>query len=147
MVSTYGAVFKRTSPGTKSFGGYANYWRGPSHFTVPIPSNLDPAAAAPMLCGGVTVYSPLVQYGAGSTARDVGVIGIGGLGHFAILFAKALGANVTAITHSERKVEDAKALGASNVIITHGHVDDAVKGHERSLDLLLCSSSGSTRVK
>lgn len=141
MTGTYGGIFHRTSAGSKSFGGYANYWRGPSHFAVPIPAGLDPAAAAPMLCGGVTVYSPLAQYGAGKQAKDVGIVGIGGLGHFAVLFAAAMGANVTAITHSEKKVEDCKKLGASKVIITHGHVDDAVKGHERSLDLIVCASS------
>jgi D-arabinose 1-dehydrogenase-like Zn-dependent alcohol dehydrogenase len=146
MTGTYGGIFHRTSAGSKSFGGYANYWRGPSHFAVPIPAGLDPAAAAPMLCGGVTVYSPLAQYGAGKEAKDVGIVGIGGLGHFAVLFAAAMGANVTAITHSEKKVEDCKKLGASKVIITHGHVDDAVKGHERSLDLIVCASSESTRT-
>jgi alcohol dehydrogenase (NADP+) len=76
-----------------------------------IPDGLDPAMAAPMLCGGATVYSPLTQYGAGKEAKDVGVIGIGGLGHFALIFAKALGANVTAISHSESKKEAAEKLG------------------------------------
>jgi alcohol dehydrogenase (NADP+) len=94
-----------------------------------------------MLCGGVTVFSPLIKYGAGTTAKDVGVIGIGGLGHFALLFAKAMGAEVTAISHSQRKVEDAKAMGATKFITTHGHVDDAIKGHERSLDLIICTTS------
>lgn len=69
-----------------------------------IPDGLDPALAAPMLCAGATVYSPLVQYGAGTDeVKDVGVIGIGGLGHFALLFAKALGCKTTAISHSESK--------------------------------------------
>lgn len=141
QVGTYAGIFKRTSNGSKSYGGYSNFWRGPAHFTIKIPAGLDPAAAAPMLCGGVTVYSPLVQYGCGKTAKDVGIVGIGGLGHFGVLFASALGANVTAITHSDRKTEDAKKLGASKVIVTHGDTPAAVKGHERSLDLIVATTN------
>lgn len=144
-VGTYAGIFYRenAAKGQKSYGGYANYWRGPTRFVVQIPEGMDPAAAAPMLCGGVTVFSPLQQYGAGKTAKDVGVVGIGGLGHFAVLFANAMGANVTAITHSSSKDEDAKKLGASKVIHTGEDTAEAVKGHERSLDLIICSSSGS----
>jgi alcohol dehydrogenase (NADP+) len=98
-----------------------------------------------MLCGGTTVYSPLKKYGAGTTAKDVGVIGIGGLGHFALIFAKAMGANVTAISHSANKEEDAKKMGATNFIVTGDDAAAAVKGHERSLDLIICSSSESPR--
>ena len=94
-----------------------------------------------MLCGGTTVYSPLKKYGAGTTAKDVGVIGIGGLGHFALIFAKAMGANVTAISHSANKEEDAKKMGATNFIATGDDATAAIKGRERSLDLIICSSS------
>ncbi|KAI9634513.1 NADP-dependent alcohol dehydrogenase [Dioszegia hungarica] len=141
IVGTYCAKFSRTSSGSKSYGGYANFWRGPAHFTLPIPSNIDPAEAAPMMCGGVTVFAPLKQYGAGTTAKDVGVVGIGGLGHFAVLFATAMGANVTAISHSHKKDEDAKKLGAKKVIVTGDDVKAAFKGHERSLDLIIVSSN------
>ena len=112
-VGTYGAKYKRgAGKGDKSYGGYSDMHRAPGHFVMKIPDGLDPALAAPMLCGGGTVYSPLTQYGAGTEGvKDVGVIGIGGLGHFAILFAKALGANVTAISHSESKKEAAEKLG------------------------------------
>ncbi len=111
-VGTYGGKYKRgAGKGDKSYGGYADTHRAPGHFVMKIPDGLDPAVAAPMLCGGATVYSPLTQYGAGKEAKDVGVIGIGGLGHFAILFAKSLGANVTAISHSESKKEAAEKLG------------------------------------
>jgi alcohol dehydrogenase (NADP+) len=80
MVGTYNGVYKKgNGKGDKSYGGYANYNRAPGHFVMKIPDGLDPAFAAPMLCGGVTVYSPLTQYGAGTTAKDVGIIGIGGL--------------------------------------------------------------------
>ncbi|KAK8847355.1 hypothetical protein IAR55_005212 [Kwoniella newhampshirensis] len=141
QVGTYNGKYYRTSEGSKSWGGYANYWRGPSHFVLPIPKEIDPAEAAPFLCGGVTVFSPLKQYGAGTTAKDVGIIGIGGLGHFALIFAKALGANVTAISHSDHKKDDALKLGASDFLVTGDDVEDAVKGRERSLDLLICTSN------
>lgn len=94
-----------------------------------------------MLCGGVTVYSPLKQYGAGTTAKNVGIVGIGGLGHFGLLFAKAMGAHVTAISSSHRKDEDAKKLGADQVLVMGKDPKAAFKGHERSLDLIICTSS------
>ena len=102
---------------------------------------MDPAAAAPMLCGGATVYSPLKQYGAGTTAKDVGVVGLGGLGHFAVLFAKAMGANVTVISHTDRKKEDAEKMGASTFISTANDHAKAVEPHRRSLDLIVSTSS------
>ena len=70
-----------------------------------------------MLCGGLTVFSPLIRNGAGP-GKKVGVIGIGGLGHYAVLFAKAMGAEVYAFTHSSNKMEDAKKLGADHVVDT-----------------------------
>ena len=145
ICGTYAAKFSRgpNGKGHQSQGGYADKWRGPSHFAVHIPDSLDPSEAAPMLCGGVTVYSPLKKYGAGTTAKEVGVIGIGGLGHFALIFAKAMGANVTAISHSSNKEEDAKKMGASKFIATGGDAAAAVKGHERTFDLIICSSSAS----
>lgn len=79
IVPTYGG---RHYEGTKSFGGYADFSRVPGHFVIPIPDGVPSAVAAPMLCGGVTVYSPLKQYGAGTERKRVGIIGIGGLGHF-----------------------------------------------------------------
>jgi alcohol dehydrogenase (NADP+) len=127
--------------GDRSQGGYANYNRSPAHFAVKIPDGLDPAVAAPMLCGGVTVYSPLKQYGAGP-GKDVGIIGLGGLGHFGVLFAAAMGANVTVISHSNSKEADAKKMGAKRFIATHD--DDKVftkEGNKRSLDLIICTTN------
>ncbi|WVQ81645.1 hypothetical protein IAT38_003769 [Cryptococcus sp. DSM 104549] len=141
MTGTYNDKFKRTSAGSKTYGGYANYWRGPSHFTFLIPAGLDPAFAAPMLCGGVTVYTPLKQYGAGTTAKKVGVVGIGGLGHFAVLFAKAMGAEVTAISHGESKREDAAKLGADHFLVSGDDAKKAFKGKARTLDLIICTSN------
>lgn len=88
------------------------------------------------------VYSPLKQYGAGTTAKKVGVIGIGGLGHFALLFAKALGAEVTAISHTESKKEDAMKMGASHFLATHGD-EKAFDAHKRTLDLIIATTNDS----
>ncbi|GAA5877088.1 hypothetical protein JCM1840_005306 [Sporobolomyces johnsonii] len=141
QVGTYAGVYYRgNGKGDKSYGGYANYHRAPGHFVMKIPDGLDHASAAPLMCGGVTVYSPLTQYGAGKTAKDVGIIGIGGLGHFGLLFAKALGANVTAISHSESKKADAEKMGASRFIATHGK-DTNFDQYKKSLDLIICTSN------
>ncbi|WWC86964.1 uncharacterized protein L201_001845 [Kwoniella dendrophila CBS 6074] len=141
-VPTYNGKFNRTSKDSKSYGGYANYWRGPSHFAIPLPKELDPAEAAPMLCGGGTVYSPLVQFGAGTEkCKNVGIIGLGGLGHFGVLLGNALGAEVTVISHSSRKQKDAEELGAKHFLVTGDDEAKAFKGHERSLDLIICTSN------
>lgn len=136
-----GVYKKGNGKGDKSYGGYANYHRAPGNFVLKVPAGLDPAFAAPLMCGGVTVYSPLKQYGAGTTAKDVGIVGIGGLGHFGLLFAKALGANVTAISHSESKKADATAMGATTFIATHSGGDADFAPYRRSLDLIICTTS------
>ncbi|GAA5939238.1 hypothetical protein JCM3775_007165 [Rhodotorula graminis] len=143
QVGTYAGKYYREGPGkgAKSYGGYANYHRAPGHFVIKVPDGLDHALAAPMLCGGVTVYSPLVQYGAGKEAKDVGIVGIGGLGHFGLLFAKALGANVTAISHSESKKADAEKMGATRFIATHSGKEDDFKPYARSLDLIVATTN------
>jgi len=84
----------------------------------------------------------LRQYGAGGEkAKDVGIVGIGGLGHFGLLFAKALGANVTAISHSESKKADAEKMGATRFIATHSGKDDDFAPYKRSLDLIICTTN------
>lgn len=114
-IFTYGM---RHRNGDKTYGGYAKYHRCPSHFVIKIPKGLDSAVAAPMLCGGVTVYSPLKYYGAGP-GKKVGVVGVGGLGHFAVLFAKALGADeVVGISRKADKRNDAISLGCDDYIAT-----------------------------
>ncbi|EKG16378.1 Alcohol dehydrogenase superfamily zinc-containing [Macrophomina phaseolina MS6] len=115
VVSTYGSVY----PGSeeKSYGGYANYNRTPGHFVFKIPDEISSEHAAPVMCGGVTVYSPLKRYGA--KGKRVGIVGLGGLGHFGVLFAKALDASeVVVISRSHAKEEDAKKLGADRFIAT-----------------------------
>ena len=129
MVPTYNGKY---DDGSKSYGGYGNYWRGPSHFVFRIPDALDSSHAAPMLCAGVTVYSPLKKNGCGP-GKKVGVVGLGGLGHFGILYAKALGADsVTAISRSVGKKEDALKIGADRFIATNDD-EDWTNQHARSV--------------
>lgn len=139
MVGTYNGVHYN---GDKSYGGYALYHRAPSHFVIKIPDAIPSAEAAPMMCGGITLYSPLKHYGCGP-GKKVGVVGIGGLGHFGILFAKALGADkVVAISRKANKREDALKLGADEYIATDDEPDWA-KTHNRSLDLIVSTVSSS----
>jgi alcohol dehydrogenase (NADP+) len=115
MVATYNSTHYN---GGKSYGGYAAYHRCPSHFVIKIPAGLKPEYAAPMLCGGVTVYSPLKHFGAGP-GKKVAVIGVGGLGHFAVLFAKALGVDeVVGISRKGEKRQEALDLGCDEYIGT-----------------------------
>ncbi|KAL1968459.1 hypothetical protein VTN77DRAFT_1988 [Rasamsonia byssochlamydoides] len=137
-VDTYNARF---ADGSKSYGGYANYNRTPGHFVVKIPDALDSAEAAPMLCGGITVYSPLKRNGCGTTAKRVGIVGIGGLGHFGLLFAKALGAEkVVAISRSSSKKADALQMGADEFIAT-SEDDKWFEKHANTLDLIVSTVS------
>jgi uncharacterized zinc-type alcohol dehydrogenase-like protein len=96
-------------------GGYAERVRANSRFVFPIPDSLGSEHAAPLLCGGITVYNPLRSHGVNPSSR-VGVIGIGGLGHMAIQFARVFGAEVTAFSTSAGKEEEARALGAHHFV-------------------------------
>lgn len=137
-VGTYNS---RYPDGSYSMGGYATHTRVHEHFVVKIPEKLSSAAAAPMLCGGITVYSPLKKWGAGPGVK-VGIVGVGGLGHFGILFARALGSDkVVALSRSSRKKEDALALGADSFIATDEEEKWGRK-HARTLDLIICTVSG-----
>ncbi|OAL44132.1 GroES-like protein [Pyrenochaeta sp. DS3sAY3a] len=127
--------------GDKAYGGYAKSWRGPAAFAIPIPEGLASETAAPLMCGGVTVYNPLVTYGAGPGKR-VGVVGVGGLGHFALLFAKALNCDkVVAISRSSSKKADALELGADEFIAT-GEDTAWMTKNANSLDLIISTVSG-----
>lgn len=121
-----------------TYGGYSTAIVVDENYVVRVPEALDPAAAAPLLCAGVTSYAPLAraQVGPGMT---VGVIGIGGVGHMAIKFAKAMGAKVIALTSSPAKVEDAKQLGADDVLVTSD--DDAMTAARETFDVIVSTIS------
>ena len=96
-------------------GGYADSVRANARFVIPIPEALSSEHAAPLLCGGITVYNPLRTHGINPSSR-VGIVGIGGLGHIAIQFARVFGAEVTAFSTSASKEDEARALGAHNFV-------------------------------
>src|SRR6202020_216836 len=119
-------------------GGYADKIRVSSRFAVPGPGEPESESAAPLLCAGITVYSPLRNYEVRPSSR-VGVIGIGGLGHLGIQFAKAFGAEVTAFSTSKEKEAEARRLGAHHFVNTRdlGELKKVVG----SFDLLLSTVS------
>ncbi|MGC5700428.1 NAD(P)-dependent alcohol dehydrogenase [Pseudomonas sp. NFXW11] len=103
--------------GSNTMGGYSDSIVVDQHFVVRIPEKLDLASAAPILCAGITTYSPLKHYGV-KPGDKVGILGMGGLGHMGIKFAKALGAEVTLFTRSPDKAEEAMRQGADQVIVS-----------------------------
>ena len=103
--------------GEITYGGYAKHIVVREEFVLNLPEELDPSRAAPLLCAGITVYSPLRTWNVGPGSR-VGVIGIGGLGHLAVRLAEALGATVTVITRSAAKAQEAHELGAKHVLLS-----------------------------
>ena len=118
---TEGAVFTYNGidrqDGRVTYGGYAETIVVSDRFVVKIPGKLDPSAAAPILCAGITTYSPLRHVGV-KAGDKVGVVGMGGLGHMGIKFAKAMGAEVTLFTRSPGKADEAKSHGADRVIVS-----------------------------
>ena len=98
-------------------GGYADRVRVNARFVVPIPDGVDSERTAPLLCGGVTVYNPIRTYGVNPSSR-VGIVGIGGLGHLALQFAHAFGAEVTAFSTSPAKEAESRSLGAHQFVNT-----------------------------
>ena len=103
--------------GETTYGGYSNYIVAREEFVLRMPDGLDLARAGPLLCAGITTYSPLRNWNVGPGSR-VGVIGLGGLGHLAVKFASALGAHVTVLTRSEGKIDTARELGADHVLLS-----------------------------
>jgi uncharacterized zinc-type alcohol dehydrogenase-like protein len=124
----------RGKDGKITYGGYANHIVLDEAFALHVPSSLDPAAAAPLLCAGITTYSPLKHWGAGP-GKKIGIVGLGGLGHMALKFSHAFGAHTVQFTTSANKIEDAKKLGADEVILTKeaGWADK----HAGSFDFIL----------
>ncbi len=133
---TYNGFWKPDEKGFNTFGGFSTHIVAKESFVLNIPSSLDIKAAAPILCAGVTTYSPMSHWGV-EEGDHVGIIGIGGLGHMAVMIAKAMGAHVTAITTKEEKREAALQLGADEVLISEDK--DAMKAKEITLDFILCT--------
>jgi uncharacterized zinc-type alcohol dehydrogenase-like protein len=102
---------------TPTYGGYSTQVVVDERFTLKIPAGLDPAGAAPLLCAGITTYAPLRRWGA-KAGQQVGVVGLGGLGHMAVKLAAAMGAEVTMLSTSPRKEADARRLGAQGFALT-----------------------------
>lgn len=115
FVGTYGGHDKHLDDHT--FGGYSEHIVVDEEFVLKIPKNLDLAGVAPVLCAGITTWSPLRHWNVGKNSK-VAVIGLGGLGHMAIKLADALGAHVTLLSRSQNKIKDGLALGADQVIIS-----------------------------
>lgn len=126
FVGTYNGKDKHLN--IQTFGGYSEKVVVDEEFVLKIPTNLDLAAVAPLLCAGITTWSPLKHWNVGPESK-VAVVGLGGLGHMAIKLAKGLGAEVTLFSRSADKIEDAKKLGAHNVVISTDDSEmESVKG-------------------
>jgi uncharacterized zinc-type alcohol dehydrogenase-like protein len=120
--------------GGVTYGGYSDSIVVDERFVLRVPSNLDLAGVAPLLCAGITTYSPLRHWGV-TNDKKVGVVGLGGLGHMAVKFAKALGAHVVVFTTSPGKKEDALRLGADEVVVSRN--PDEMKKQTGGFDFIL----------
>jgi uncharacterized zinc-type alcohol dehydrogenase-like protein len=131
-------VFTYNSPdshlGGVTYGGYSDSIVVPQHFVLGIPANLNLAGAAPLLCAGITTYSPMRHWNV-TKGKKVGVVGLGGLGHMGVKFAHALGAHTVVFTTSEGKREDALRLGADEVVLSRNAGEMAK--HAGSFDFIL----------
>ena len=132
MTGTYNG--KDRLDGTTTYGGYSKSIVVAEPYVLRVPDGLDMARTAPLLCAGITTFSPLKNWNVGPGSK-VGVIGLGGLGHIGVKFAKAMGAEVTIITTSPEKGADAQKLGADNVLVSTDKA--AMKAATRSFDFLL----------
>lgn len=132
FTGTYNGQDRQT--GAITYGGYSTAMTVDQDFVLRVPENLDPAGVAPLLCAGITTYSPLRQWGAGP-GKKVGIVGLGGLGHMGVKLARAMGAHVVLFTTSESKVEDAKRLGAHEVVISRD--PEQMAQHTNSFDFIL----------
>jgi alcohol dehydrogenase (NADP+) len=120
--------------GGVTYGGYSDSIVVKEHFVLRVPSNLNLAGAAPLLCAGITTYSPMRHWGV-TKGKKVGVVGLGGLGHMAIKIAHALGAHVVVFTTSANKKEDALRLGADEVVVSRN--TNEMSKHQGSFDFIL----------
>ena len=133
-----GATYTYGAPDAKldgvTYGGYSGSVVVDERFVLRVPENLDPAGAAPLLCAGITTYSPLRRAGVGA-GKKVGVVGLGGLGHMAVKLAKAFGATVVVFTTSPAKRDDALRLGADDVVVSTNAGE--MEKHTASFDFIL----------
>lgn len=120
--------------GGVTYGGYSDSIVVNEHFVLRLPSNLNIAGAAPLLCAGITTYSPMRHWGVGQ-GKKVGVVGLGGLGHMGVKFAHAFGARVVVFTTSPNKRDDAMRLGADEAVVSRNA--DEMKKHAGSFDFIL----------
>lgn len=132
VILTYNSEDKHL--GGVTFGGYSDNIVVDERFVLRVPSKLDLAGTAPLLCAGITTYSPLRHWGV-TKGQKVGVVGVGGLGHMGVKFAHAFGAHVVAFTTSPSKKEDALRLGADEVVVSRN--DDEMQKHAGSFDFIL----------
>ncbi len=132
FTGTYNSL--RSKYGGVTYGGYSENIVVEENFVLNIPENIDVKGAAPLLCAGITTWSPLRHWNV-KAGDKVGVIGLGGLGHMGVKFAKAMGAHVVMITTSEKKGADAKLLGADEVLLSTDK--EQMKAHTYSFDFLL----------
>ncbi|MEG5042035.1 MULTISPECIES: NAD(P)-dependent alcohol dehydrogenase [unclassified Microcoleus] len=133
VIFTYNSPDKhKTAPVT--YGGYSDSVVVDERFVLRVPDNLDLAGVAPLLCAGITTYSPLRHWGV-TKGKKVGVVGLGGLGHMGVKFARAFGAHVVVFTTSPDKTEDALRLGADEVVVSRNA--DEMQQHAGSFDFIL----------
>ena len=132
MTGTYNTIERDGT--TVAYGGYSNLIVVDQNYVVTVPESLDIAGVAPLMCAGITLYSPLRHWQAGPGKR-VGIIGLGGLGHMGLKFAHAMGAHVTVFSHSEKKKGDAEAMRADAFVANPG--EDYFKKNSNSFDLIL----------
>ena len=128
---------------TVAMGGYSNYFVINEDYAVHIPNNLPLEGVAPLLCAGITLYSPIKHWKVGP-GKKVAVMGLGGLGHMGVKFAVAMGADVTVLSHSPQKRDDALAMGAHHFVDTHD--ETAMANHAKKFDVILNTVSAELEI-
>ena len=143
MISSTGSVYHNGSP---TYGGFSDVMVADEHFVVGFPDNLSLDGAAPLLCAGITVYSPLQHFGLNQSGMHIGVVGLGGLGHVTVKFAKAFGAKVTVISTSPtKKKEGIEDLGSDAFLVSRepDQMQAAMGTMDGIIDGLCCSPCSS----
>jgi len=128
---------------TVAMGGYSNYFVINEDYAVHIPNNLPLEGVAPLLCAGITLYSPIKHWKVGP-GKKVAVMGLGGLGHMGVKFAVAMGADVTVLSHSPQKRDDALAMGAHHFVYTND--ETAMANHAKKFDVILNTVSAELEI-